>query len=107
MYKIMEFILIHAPRGIIPPEVMARNIEQVKKLIAKPGDFVPGGKLITSYTATGKPLVVCIWDAPSAEAFLPLLRQLVMGGWGTDVFPAEKTAAYIENSEKALKGMKV
>jgi hypothetical protein len=102
----MEFILIHEPRGIIPPEVMARNIEQVKKLIAKPGDFVPGGKLIASYAAPGKPLVICIWEVPNVEAFLPLLTQLVMGGWGTDVFPAEKTAAYIERTEKAFKAMK-
>jgi hypothetical protein len=102
----MEFILVHKPRGITSPEVMARNIENTKKLVAKPDAFVPGGKVIASYAARSKALVVCIWEAPSAEALCPVLEQMVLGGWDTDVIPAEKTTVYLEKTEKALKAMK-
>jgi hypothetical protein len=102
----MEYILIHTPRGINPPEVMARNLEMMKKFFAKPEDFVPGGKLIASYGARTKMFIVCIVDAPSAEALCPFLEQIMMAGWNTDVIPAEKTTVCIEKIEKALKAMK-
>jgi uncharacterized protein with GYD domain len=105
-FKIMEFILIHKPLGIIPPEIMAGTLEQVGKLLAKPGDFVPGGKLIASYGARGKSLVVCIWEAPSAEALCPFIEQLAMAGWETDMIPADKMTVHIEKLAKALKTMK-
>ena len=102
----MEFILIHKPLGIIPPEVMGGTLEQVKKLLAKPDDFVPGGKLIASYGARGKSFIVCIWDAPNAEALCPFVEQLVLAGWDTDIMPAEKMTVHIEKLTKALKAMR-
>jgi hypothetical protein len=102
----MEFILIHRPLGIIPPEVMGGTLEQVGKLLAKPDEFVPGGKLIASYGARSKSFVVCIWDAPGAEALCPFVEQLVLVGWETDIMPAEKMSVQIEKLAKALKAMK-
>lgn len=102
----MEFILVHKPRGIIPPEAMAATLEQASKLLAKPDDFVPGGKLIASYVPRGKSMIFCIWDAPSAEALCPFLEQLEMAGWDTDIMPAEKMAVHIEKLAKALKATK-
>jgi hypothetical protein len=105
-FKVMEFILTHKPRGIIPPEAMAAAAEQLRKLLAKPEDFVPGGKVIAAYAARSKSFTVCIWDVPSAEALCPFLEQLSMAGWDTDVIPAEKTTVYIEKRMKALQAMK-
>jgi hypothetical protein len=102
----MEFILIHTPRGIDPPEVVALNVELMKKFFAKPDDFVPGAKMIATYGARTKKLVVCIVDVPSAEALCPFLEQLMMAGWDTDFMPAEKTTVCIEKIEKGLKAMK-
>ena len=101
----MEYILIHTPRGIMTPEMIGPQVEMSKKFIAKPDDFVPGGKLITSYVARNKSLIVCIWDAPSAEALGPFVEQLEMFGWDTDIILAETFAAHIERVEKALKTM--
>jgi hypothetical protein len=105
-YKVMEFILIHKPRGIFSPEVATATIEQVRKLLAKPDDFVPGGKLIASYAARGKSFTLCIWDAPSAEALCPFIEQLALAGWDTDIMPAEKMTVHIEKLAKALKAKK-
>ncbi len=102
----MEFILTHTPRGIIPPDVMKATMEQISKLLAKPEDFVPGGKGIASYAARGKSFVVCIWDAPSSEALCHFVEQLVLAGWEKDILPAEKMAVHIEKGAKALKAMK-
>ena len=102
----MEYILIHTPRGIIPPEMLSPAIEMGKNLVAKPGDFVHGGKLIASYAARNKSLIVCIWDAPSIEALCPLVEQLDLGGWDTDVMPAETFPAHLERTEKAFKAFK-
>jgi hypothetical protein len=102
----MEFMLIHTPRGINPPEVVARNLELMKKFFAKPDDFVPGGKLIATYGARTKMFIVCIVDVPSAEALCPFLEQIMIAGWDTDVMPAEKTTVCIEKLEKALKAMR-
>lgn len=102
----MDYIIIHKPMSIIPPEVMAGTLEQVGKLLARPGDFVPGGKLIASYGARNKSFVVCIWDAPSAEALCPFVEQLVMAGWETDIMPADKMNVHIEKLAKALATIK-
>jgi hypothetical protein len=102
----MEFILIHKPLGIIPPEVMASTLEQVGKLLARPGDFVPGGKLLASYGARNKSFVVCVWDAPSAEALCPFVEHLVMAGWETDIMPADNMKVHIEKLGKALQAMR-
>jgi hypothetical protein len=102
----MEFILIHKPRGIISPEAKIRNVEQVKKLLAKPDDFVPGGKLIASYGARCKMFIVCIWEAPNTESLCPFLEQLSLADWDTDVIPAEKMTVHVEKIVKALQAMK-
>jgi hypothetical protein len=38
----MEFLLIHKLMGVVPPEMMTASIEMGKKLVAKPGELVPG-----------------------------------------------------------------
>ena len=43
----MEVLLIHKPRGVMPPEMMAATMEIGKKIVANPGEVVPGGKLIS------------------------------------------------------------
>ena len=102
----MEFILIHKPRGIIPPDVLTDQMEQVKKLLAKPDEFVPGGKLVASYAVRGKMLVICIWDAPSIEAVCPMAEQMDLGGWDTDIMPLEKMSVHLEKLSKAMESMK-
>ena len=101
----MEFILIHKPLGIVPPEVMGGTLEQVGKLLAKPDDFVPGGKLIASYGARSKSFVVCVWEAPSVEVLCPVVEQLVLAGWETDIMPAEKMTVQVEKYIGAFKTM--
>jgi len=102
----MDYICISKPRGVFTPEVLSTQIEWAKKILEKPGDFVPGGKVIASYAAHNKTLLVFIWDAPSIEALCPMLVQLDLGGYDTDVMPAETVAAHMETLEKALKAMK-
>jgi len=101
----MEFILIHTPRGIMTPEMMAPALEMGKKLWEKPGDFVRGGKLVASYAARNKSLIVCVWDAPSAEALCPFVEQLELGGWDTDIMLAETFPAHLQRLEKTFKAM--
>jgi hypothetical protein len=101
----MEFILIHKPLGVISPEVMLRTMEQVRELLAKPDRFVPGGKLIASYGARGKSFVVCVWEAPSADAFCSFIEHLVPAGWETDIMPAEKMSVQVEKYLGTLKTM--
>jgi hypothetical protein len=101
----MEYILIHKPIGILPPEVMKLTMEMARKLGAKPQEFVPGGKLIASYYAIGGQAVYCIWDAPNIEALAPLLRNMSIAGWNTEVIPAERAEVALANIEKAMQAM--
>jgi hypothetical protein len=101
----MEILLIHKTAGLLPPEMMTAGMEMGKKLCAKPGDFVPGGKLIGSYMARAKSLLVCIWDVPNLEALMPVLEQMKMGGWNTEVIPVDKTEVAIAKVEKAFQAM--
>lgn len=98
----MEFILIHRPIGPLPPEFMKAGIEFAKKLLEKPEELVPGGKLIAAYGARCESLVVCIWDVPNAENLIPAFEQLNLLGWNTEVIPAEKMEVSIPKFEKAL-----
>ena len=82
--------------------MMTAGMDMGKKLCAKPGEFVPGGKLIGSYMARGKNMLVCIWDVPSVDALMPVMEQMKMGGWNTEVIPVEKTEVAISKLEKAL-----
>ena len=102
----MNFILIHKPLGIVPPEIMEGTLKEVGKLLTKPDNFVPGGKLIASYGARGKSLVVCIWDAPNAEALCPFIEQLNLAGWDTDIMLADEMSIHIEKLAKGLQAMK-
>jgi hypothetical protein len=102
----MEYILIHTPRGIMTPEMLGPQLEMSKRFAAKPDDFVPGGKLITSYVARNKSLIVCIWDAPNAEALCPFVEQLELVGWDTDIMLAETFVAHVARAEKAFEAMK-
>ena len=101
----MEFILIHKPLGVISPEVLLGTMEQVRELLAKPESFVPGGRLIASYGACGKSFVVCVWEAPNTEVLCPVVEQLVLAGWETDIIPAEKMTVRVEKYIGALKTM--
>ena len=101
----MEFVLIHKPVGTIPPEVMKLTLEMVKKLVAKPEEFVPNGKRIASYYAIAEQAAYCIWDVPNFEALEPFLRQMTLVGWNTEVIPAQKVEVAIANLEKAMQAM--
>ena len=101
----MEVLLIHKPAGLLPPEMMAASLEIGKKLEASPEEFVPGGKMIASYSARGLSMIVCIWEVPSMEALMPLEEQMNMLGWETDTIPVEKMEVAIPKFEKALQAM--
>jgi hypothetical protein len=101
----MEVLLIHKLMGVVPPEMMAASIEMGKKLVAKPGEFVPGGKLIASYGARALSMVVCLWEVPSMEALMPALEQMNMLGWNTDTIAVEKMEVALPKLEKALQAM--
>ena len=101
----MEFVLVHKPVGMLPPEVMKLTIEMAKKLAAKPEEFVPKGKLIASYYAIGAQAIYCIWDVPNVEALAPVLRQMSIVGWNTEVIPAQKAEVAIANIEKAMQAV--
>ncbi len=101
----MEVLLIHKPAGLLPPELMAASLEIGKSLIVNPGEIVPGGKLVASYSARGLSMIVCIWEVPSMEVLMPLEEQMNMLGWETDTIPVEKMEAALPKFEKALQAM--
>ena len=98
----MEYILIHRPRGLIPPEIWKTIVELTKKLNEKPEEIVPGGKIMAAYTARCKAFVVCIWDVPSAESLMPAFEQLSDLGVDTEIIPAEKVSDALLKWEKTL-----
>jgi hypothetical protein len=102
----MDFILIHTLRSTPTPQELAVMVEQTKMFLAKPGDFVPGGKLLISRVALNKGIFICIWNAPGIEALCPLVSQLEFGGWETDILPAETMEAHLDRSVKFLESMK-
>jgi len=101
----MEFILIHKPIGVLPPEVMKYTMEMAKKLSVNAQEFVPGGKVVSSYYALGAQAVYCTWDVPKVEALAPLLRNMSVAGWNTEVIPVEKAEAAMVSIEKAMQEM--
>jgi len=76
--------------------------ELAKKLITKPEELVPGGKLIAAYHARCEGFTLCIWDAPNAENLMPAFEQLEHLGWDTEVIPAEKMLDTIPKFANAL-----
>jgi len=101
----MEVLLIHKLMGVVPPEMMAAGLEIGKKIVANPGEVVPGGKLIASYSARGLSMIVCLWEVPSMEALMPVLEQMNMLGWDTDTIPVEKMEVALVKYGKALQAM--
>ena len=101
----MEVLLIHKPIGMLPPEAWAAAIDVGKKLQANPGAMVPGGKQIAGYGARAISMIVCIWEVPSIEALMPLLEQMNMMGWNTDIIPVETMEVGLPKAEKALQAM--
>ena len=98
----MEYLLIHKPRGMMPPDLAMASVEQAEKLQQNPEEFVPGGKMIASYSALTQRLIVCIWDAPSIEILMPFSEKMSFGGWDTEVIPVEKVVDGIPKWKKAI-----
>ena len=101
----MEVLLIHRLMGVGPPEMMAAGLEFGKKIVSNPGEVVPGGKLIASYSARGIHMGVCVWEVPSMEALMPLVEQMSILGWDTDTIPVEKMDVALPKLEKAFQAM--
>jgi len=101
----MEVLLIHKLIGVVPPEMMAAGLEIGKKILANPGEVVPGGKLIASYWARGISMGVCVWQVPSVEALMPFVEQMNMLGWDTDTIPVDKMDIALTKVAKALQAM--
>jgi hypothetical protein len=60
-----------------------------------------GGKVIASYYAIAAPAIYCIWDVPNFDALAPMLRNMSLVGWSTEVIPAEKAEDALPKLEKA------
>jgi hypothetical protein len=101
----MEYIFVHKPIGLLPPEVMKLTMEKAKQLSTNVQAFVPGGKLITSYYAVAAQAIFCIWDLPNFDSVAPMLRQMMAAGWNTEVIPVEKSEVALANMEKAMQTM--
>lgn len=97
----MEVLLIHRPIGVLPREWGAASMDIGKKILAKPGELVPGGKLIAAYGARALHKMFCTWEVPSMEALMPLLEQMKVLGWDTDTIPVEKMEVALPKVEKA------
>jgi hypothetical protein len=100
--SVMEIILIHKPIGTLSPDTATAGLQLGRNAVTKPGEVVPGGKLIASYYARALWLIVCIWDVPNVEALMPFVEQLMMLGWNTEIIPAEKGEVAVEKIAKAL-----
>ena len=98
----MEFVLIHKPISLMPPEMMKAGIQLGKKLLAAPGELVPGGKVIASYYARAIWCIFCIWEVPKVESLMPVAEQLKMLGWNTEIIPVEKAADALQKLECAM-----
>ena len=96
----MEVLLIHRPRGMLPPELMKASIEVGNQIIIK--GPLGGCKLLASYTARNQMLIVCIVDTPSMDEVIPIVEQMMMVGWDTEIIPVEKTIVAFPKMEKAL-----
>jgi hypothetical protein len=103
----MEYVLIHKPIGLLPPEAMKLTFENAKNLMANTNAFVPGGKCTASYMALGEQVIFCNWDVPQIEALTNLLRQMSIAGWNTEVIPVERTDTALPKIEKMMQELQV
>lgn len=101
----MEVVLLHRPRGLLPPELVKAAIEVGKTLDVRAETVVPGGKLVASYSAHNQMLIICLWDVPSVDSLIPVCEQMTFYGWDTEIIPVEKAADAIPKMEKALAEM--
>ena len=92
----MEVLLLHRPRGQLPPELMKASMELGKQIMAKGG---------TTYIARNQMLIICIADVPSMDSVIPSSEQMNMVGWDTEIIPIEKAADATPKFEKALAEM--
>jgi hypothetical protein len=99
----MEVLLLHRPRGILPPELMKANMELAKQILTKGPRG--GGKLIASYVARNQSLVICLVDVPSMDSVIPTCEQMMMIGVDTEIIPIEKAADALPKFEKAMAEM--
>jgi hypothetical protein len=97
----MEVVLIHKTVGVIPPDMMKIGVEMGKQLVSKPEQFVPNGKIISSFAARNDWMIICSWDVPSVDILVPVAEQMKMVGWTTEIIPVEKTEVWISKFEKA------
>ena len=103
----MEYVLIHKPVGLLPPEAMKLTFDNAKKLMANTQAFVPGGKCTASYLAIGEQVMFCNWDVPNIDSLTNLLRQMSIAGWNTEVIPVERAEVALPKIEKAMQEMQV
>jgi hypothetical protein len=102
----MEFMTIHTMGSTMTQETMVASLEMGKKLMAKPGDFVPGGKLLFSYAGRGKGIIVCLWEAPNVDCMMPALEQMHLLGWDTEIIPVDEMNIHLKKLEQAMKARK-
>ena len=102
----MEFMLVHTVGNIMTQEMLAASAEMGKKLMAKPESFAPGAKLLSSYHASGKGMIFCLWEAPNLDSLVRMTEQLLFSGWDTDIIPVDKMEVHLKNYGEALKAMK-
>jgi hypothetical protein len=102
----MEYMLVHTGRGIFTPEIMVPMMEQSKLMANNPAAFVPGGKLVGSWVARNKALIVCIWEVPSVENLGGLVEMMELSGWDTDINLTESFPAHIERIGRVMASMK-
>lgn len=103
----MEYVLIHKPIGLLPPEVMKTTFEMAKKINVNQEAFVPGGKCTSSYMALGQQLIFCNWNVPNIDSLTNLLRQMSMAGWNTEVIPVERAETALPKIEKTMQEMQI
>jgi hypothetical protein len=96
----LDVLLIHRPRGVLPPELMKASIDVGNEFIIR--GPLGGCKLLASYTALNQMLMVCIVDAPSMDDVVPIVAQMMTVGWDTEIIPVEKTVVALPKMEKAL-----
>jgi hypothetical protein len=99
----LEVLLIHRPKGILPPELLKASIQVGKEVIIK--GPLGGCKLLASYTARNQMLIVCIVDTPTMDDVIPVVEQMMMVGWDTEIIPVEKSITALPKMEKALEQM--